>query len=183
MDEFGGALESTPVGPVGDYALSCVQREEAFAEARRRVAEALLAFNAGFLGPYDPQPVTLALSPNTAFVRLDQTQQFTATVGGTNNTAVTWTINGIIGGDIVAVEPTAEQVLAKLNRKERRIIKAESRTSAKRSVLVQFCGLTTTHGNVLDAEAERIDDARLTSNRAKAKAARKARIASPWLNP
>ena len=45
------------------------------------------------------QPVTLALSPNTAFVRLDQTQQFTATVGGTNNTAVTWTINGIIGGD------------------------------------------------------------------------------------
>ena len=30
-------------------------------EARRRVAEALLAFNAGFLGPYDPRPVTLAL--------------------------------------------------------------------------------------------------------------------------
>jgi nucleoside-diphosphate-sugar epimerase len=33
--ESGGALESTPVGPVGNYALSCVQREEAFAEASR----------------------------------------------------------------------------------------------------------------------------------------------------
>lgn len=34
--ESGGARESTPVGPVGDYAFSCVQREEAFAAASRR---------------------------------------------------------------------------------------------------------------------------------------------------
>ena len=31
----GGARESTPVDPIGAYALSCVQREEAFAEASR----------------------------------------------------------------------------------------------------------------------------------------------------
>lgn len=31
----GGATESTPTAPVGDYALSCLKREEAFADAAR----------------------------------------------------------------------------------------------------------------------------------------------------
>lgn len=34
----GGASESTPLGPVGDYAASCVGREQAFAEAASRFA-------------------------------------------------------------------------------------------------------------------------------------------------
>jgi nucleoside-diphosphate-sugar epimerase len=34
--ESGGATESDPVGPVGEYAASCVAREQAFADASRR---------------------------------------------------------------------------------------------------------------------------------------------------
>ena len=34
--ETAGASEATPIGPVGDYAVSCARREEAFAEAARR---------------------------------------------------------------------------------------------------------------------------------------------------
>ena len=43
-------------------------------------------------------PIKIAVSPLNVTVNLAQTQQFTATVSGTSNTAVTWTVNGVAGG-------------------------------------------------------------------------------------
>jgi hypothetical protein len=43
--------------------------------------------------------VTVVLSPASASVTTGATQQFTATVGNTTNTAVTWTVNGISQGN------------------------------------------------------------------------------------
>ncbi len=39
--DAGGATEETPLAPVGDYAISCAQREEAFGEVSRRVGTAV----------------------------------------------------------------------------------------------------------------------------------------------
>jgi len=43
--------------------------------------------------------VQVGISPSSATVTTGQTQQFTATVTGTTNTAVTWSVNGIAGGN------------------------------------------------------------------------------------
>ena len=43
--------------------------------------------------------VSVAVSPTSASVRLRATRQFVATVTGTTNTAVTWKVNGIAGGN------------------------------------------------------------------------------------
>jgi hypothetical protein len=42
--------------------------------------------------------VTLAVSPTSASVTTGLTQQFTITVTNTTNTAVTWSVNGVVGG-------------------------------------------------------------------------------------
>ncbi|MBZ5629362.1 MAG: hypothetical protein LAO06_10920, partial [Acidobacteriia bacterium] len=43
--------------------------------------------------------VTVVITPNTATVNTGATQQFTATVGNTTNTAVSWSVNGVTGGN------------------------------------------------------------------------------------
>lgn len=43
--------------------------------------------------------VSVSISPNTASVAIGATQQFQATVSGTTNQAVTWKVNGTVGGD------------------------------------------------------------------------------------
>jgi hypothetical protein len=43
--------------------------------------------------------VSVAISPTSASVRVKQTRQFTATVTGNANKAVTWKVNGIVGGN------------------------------------------------------------------------------------
>ncbi|MEO5894134.1 MAG: hypothetical protein ABIS06_00355 [Vicinamibacterales bacterium] len=43
--------------------------------------------------------VTVSVSPTGGSVRVKTTLQFTATVNNTSNTAVTWTVNGITGGN------------------------------------------------------------------------------------
>src|ERR1700682_872534 len=45
------------------------------------------------------QTVAVTISPTSATVRLGQAQQFTATVTGNSNTNVTWTVNGVNGGN------------------------------------------------------------------------------------
>src|SRR5262249_37520766 len=49
-----------------------------------------------------PQPVSVTISPTSATVRISRTKQFTATVQNTANTAVTWRVNGITGGNSTA---------------------------------------------------------------------------------
>jgi uncharacterized protein (DUF1800 family) len=42
--------------------------------------------------------ITVAVAPGSAAVRVAETQAFTATVAGTTNTNVTWSVNGVAGG-------------------------------------------------------------------------------------
>ena len=44
-------------------------------------------------------PVIVTIAPLTATVETGKTQQFTATVQNTSNTAVTWQVNGVTGGN------------------------------------------------------------------------------------
>ncbi len=46
-----------------------------------------------------PIPVIVTISPTSATVAAGGTQQFTATVQNTSNTAVTWQVNGVTGGN------------------------------------------------------------------------------------
>ena len=48
-----------------------------------------------------PQSVTVTLTPSSSSMLLGNTQQFTATVKGTSNTAVSWTVNGMAGGNSI----------------------------------------------------------------------------------
>lgn len=50
-------------------------------------------------GGTSTQAVSVTISPATATVRLLATQQFTATVTGTSNTSVTWSVGGVAGGN------------------------------------------------------------------------------------
>lgn len=43
--------------------------------------------------------VSVTLSPASASVQVSKTQQFTATVSGSSNSAVTWSVNGVGGGN------------------------------------------------------------------------------------
>jgi len=47
----------------------------------------------------NPAPVSIAISPTSVSVRVGRSTQFTATVKNTSNTAVTWKVNGIVGGN------------------------------------------------------------------------------------
>ena len=47
----------------------------------------------------NPPPVVVTIAPSSASVTVGKQQQFTATVTGTSNTAVTWQVNGVAGGN------------------------------------------------------------------------------------
>ncbi|MBI3477802.1 MAG: beta-propeller fold lactonase family protein [Acidobacteria bacterium] len=49
--------------------------------------------------PSAPAAVSVSVTPTTVSVQTGLTQQFTATVTNTSNTAVTWQVNGVTGGD------------------------------------------------------------------------------------
>ncbi len=51
------------------------------------------------VNPISQPVITVTVTPTTATLAVGGTQQFTATVTGTNNTAVTWTVDGIAGGN------------------------------------------------------------------------------------
>jgi hypothetical protein len=46
-----------------------------------------------------PTPVSVSISPTSANVQVGRSQQFTATISGTTNTAVNWLVGGIAGGN------------------------------------------------------------------------------------
>src|SRR6185312_197944 len=45
------------------------------------------------------QPILVSVDPTSATVNVGSSQPFKATVTGTSNTAVTWTVNGVAGGN------------------------------------------------------------------------------------
>src|SRR5207245_2295076 len=54
---------------------------------------------AGVTTTRTPLPVSVTIAPSSATVAAGGTQQFTATVQNTSNTAVTWQVNGVTGGN------------------------------------------------------------------------------------
>src|SRR5207302_5074574 len=46
-----------------------------------------------------PATISVSVSPATASVRISRTRQFSATVSGSVNQAVTWKVNGMTPGD------------------------------------------------------------------------------------
>jgi hypothetical protein len=46
-----------------------------------------------------PTPITVSITPTTATLQTGATQQFTATITGTTNTSVNWSVNGVQGGN------------------------------------------------------------------------------------
>jgi len=53
----------------------------------------------GYSAPPPPPQPTVTVSPASVNVRAGDTQQFNATVTGTANTQVTWSVNGVAGGN------------------------------------------------------------------------------------
>jgi uncharacterized protein (DUF1800 family) len=51
------------------------------------------------MGTTPPPVISVVVSPNSANVRAGSSQAFTATVTGTTNTAVTWEVNNVTGGN------------------------------------------------------------------------------------
>jgi len=76
---------------------SAVRR--AFSHAPASVAAWLLLCGAAVAGS---QTVQVSISPTYVAVQLGQQQQFTATVTGSGNTAVTWQVDSAIGGNSTA---------------------------------------------------------------------------------
>ena len=46
-----------------------------------------------------PPPVSVSVSPTSVTLNLDLTQQFNATVTNATNSAVTWQVDGVAGGN------------------------------------------------------------------------------------
>jgi hypothetical protein len=49
--------------------------------------------------PTTTPPVAVSISPTTAVLQVSKSQQFSSSVSGTTDTAVTWKVNGVIGGN------------------------------------------------------------------------------------
>src|SRR5574337_1160596 len=62
----------------------------------------------GSSGPPPPPGITVTVTPNPVNVPAGSPRQFTATVTGTANTAVTWQVNGVVGGNstVGTISPT-----------------------------------------------------------------------------
>lgn len=68
-------------------------------ELGKGLGKGIREFKDALRGGMDKATVSVRLSPNSATVPLNGTQQFTATVAGGAGTEVSWGVNGVGGGD------------------------------------------------------------------------------------
>jgi hypothetical protein len=93
--------------------------------------------------PPVPLPVSITISPNSAFLLTSATQRFTATVSGSSNNQVSWDVNGASGGNVTLgrVDPsglyTAPATLPTTPVSVRATALADTTKSAAASVTVQ----------------------------------------------
>ncbi|SRR6266853_3403532 len=66
----------------------------------------LLICGCGSSGP-PPQKIVVNVTPASVTVRTGDTQQFFASMTGTTNQSVTWSVNGVAGGDATRGTVTA----------------------------------------------------------------------------
>ena len=82
-----------------DYSLEVVMSQRKLLVALALAALSVAGCTAGGNIGGGPQPINVTVAPLTANVRAGDTQTFAATVTGTTNTGVAWSVNGIIGGN------------------------------------------------------------------------------------
>lgn len=92
----GGSSTTGIVDSTGSYTAPSVQSQTVFTVTA--VAEADTSISASASVTVTPL-VKVTVSPNNVAVETNHTQQFTATVVNTTNTAVTWQVSGVTGGN------------------------------------------------------------------------------------
>ena len=97
----GGNSVAGWVSPTGLYTAPSAVPSPATVNVRA-VSNAVPAANGSAAVTVAPMQVaTVSVSPKETQVKLNRTRQFLATVTGTTNTAVVWSVNGITGGNAI----------------------------------------------------------------------------------
>ncbi len=111
--------------------------------------------------------VTVTISPRQAGLTLTQPQQFTATVQNTGNTAVTWSVDGVVGGNSVTGLVTTAGLYTPPSLSGTHMVTATSvadpTASATATVYVSDYAGMTTYRNDLTGTAQNLDEIALTS--------------------
>ncbi len=97
----GGSATVGTITPAGVYTAPLLMPAPSTITLRATSAAVGTAFGQSTVTLTLP-PVTVAISPAGATVQTSGSQTFTATVTGTANTAVTWSVNGTVGGSAAA---------------------------------------------------------------------------------
>jgi parallel beta-helix repeat protein len=96
----GGSSTLGRISPTGLYtAPQSVPSNPSFAVTARSNADPTKSDGATVTIPPALSAVSVAVSPKNTALQAGSTQQFTAAVSGTTNTAVTWLVNDILGGN------------------------------------------------------------------------------------
>jgi hypothetical protein len=78
--------------------MNCQIAPDLLTRALRRSLLAFAVLSLALLGNASASTISVSISPSYGVVQVGQTTQFTATVTGTTNTAVTWQVDNAIGG-------------------------------------------------------------------------------------
>ena len=92
----GGSSSTGIISSTGSYTAPSVQSQTVFTVTAVAAADTSITASASVtVTPL----VSVTVSPHNAGVETSHTQQFSATVVNTNNTSVTWQVNGVTGGN------------------------------------------------------------------------------------
>jgi len=92
----GGSSATGIIDSTGSYTAPLVQSQTVFTVTAAATADTSITASASVtVTPV----VKVTVSPSNVAVETNHTQQFSATVVNTTNTAVTWQVNGVIGGN------------------------------------------------------------------------------------
>jgi len=105
-----------------------------------------------FLASHAHAAVSVSVKPRVAPLTFTQTQQFKATVLNTTNTAVTWRVDGIVGGNSTVGSITTSGLYTPPNASGTHTIKATSKADTTKSasatvIMTNYSGVFTWRGN------------------------------------
>ena len=94
----GGSAAVGTISSSGVYTAPSAMPANSTVSVRATSAANAAAFANASVTLTVPPPITISLSPSNASIPLGGSQSFSATVSGTANTTVIWTVDGIMGG-------------------------------------------------------------------------------------
>ena len=96
-----GAVSSSGLytAPTTDVALQVTVTAVSHADTSKTASASVTVTAVSQQPPPPPPPVSISISPTSATVAGGGTQQFTATVTGSQNTNATWSVDGVSGGN------------------------------------------------------------------------------------